>query len=135
MRRITDIINLVGNRYQIFTGVDNLALESFMLGAVGWVAGLVCAFPRETVAIYDLASEGKMDEALAIYRWFMPLLHLDVSNKLVQNIKLAEAIEGVGTEQVRPPRLPLTGTEREPVIRIVEQAITTRPSLSVQTQV
>ncbi|MCH8123463.1 MAG: dihydrodipicolinate synthase family protein [Bacteroidetes bacterium] len=131
VRRITDIYNEVGDRYQIFTGVDNLALESLLLGAVGWVAGLVTAFPKETVAIYDLVQAGRVEEALAIYRWFMPLLHLDVSTKLVQNIKLAESIEGVGTETVRPPRLPLEGEERSRVISIVEKAIATRPDLTI----
>ncbi len=129
VRRITDIYNQVGDRYQIFTGVDNLALESLLIGAVGWVAGLVTAFPKETVAIYDLVQAGRVEEALAIYRWFMPLLHLDVSAKLVQNIKLAESVEGVGTETVRPPRLALDGEERELVISIIENAIATRPEL------
>jgi len=128
-RRITDIVNAVGDRYQIFTGVDNLALESLMLGAVGWVAGLVVAFPRETVAIYELASAGRYEDALSIYRWFMPMLHLDVSTKLVQNIKLAECIAGVGTETVRPPRLSLVGEERAHVVRVVEEALKTRPEL------
>ncbi|MFT5514977.1 MAG: dihydrodipicolinate synthase/N-acetylneuraminate lyase [Rhodothermales bacterium] len=127
VRRITDIINLVGDRYRIFTGVDNVALEALMLGAVGWVAGLVDAFPRETVAIYNLATQGRYDEALQIYRWFMPLLHLDVNVKLVQNIKLAETMVGLGTERVRAPRLPLAGAERERVIQIIETALATRP--------
>jgi 4-hydroxy-tetrahydrodipicolinate synthase len=130
VRRITDLINTVGNRYQIFTGVDDLAMESLMLGAVGWVAGLVCAFPLETVALYNLVKSGRIDEARTLYRWFMPLLHLDVSTKFVQNIKLAEAIVGVGTEHVRPPRLPLVGEERKRVEQIVAKAIDTRPSLS-----
>jgi 4-hydroxy-tetrahydrodipicolinate synthase len=129
VRRITDIKNLVGDRYQIFTGVDDLALESLILGACGWVAGLVCAFPRETVAIYELVKVGRIEEALAIYRWFMPLLHLDVSTKLVQNIKLAEAMTGLGNERVRPPRLPLAGPERERVIGIISDALSTRPEL------
>lgn len=128
-RRITDIYNQVGDRFQIFTGVDNLALESLMLGAVGWVAGLVVAFPHETVAIYELARAGRYQEARDIYRWFMPMLHLDVSTKLVQNIKLAEVISGVGTETVRPPRLPLVGTERDHVVRVVEEALRSRPEL------
>jgi 1-pyrroline-4-hydroxy-2-carboxylate deaminase len=132
-RRITDIYNEVGDRYQIFTGVDNLALESIMLGAVGWVAGLVVAFPRETVAIYELARAGRYDEAREIYRWFMPMLHLDVSTKLVQNIKLAEVLAGVGTETVRPPRLSLVGDERDHVVRVVETALANRPTLPVLT--
>ena len=111
LRRITDIHNLVGDRYAIFTGVDDLALESLMLGAVGWVAGLVCAFPRETVAIYDLVHAGRIDEAREIYRWFMPLLHLDVSQRFVQNIKLVEhMVRGTATT-VRAPRLELAGEE------------------------
>ena len=129
VRRITDIINATGSRYQIFTGVDDLAMESLMLGAVGWVAGLVCAFPKETVALYKLVKKGRTEEALKLYRWFMPLLHLDVSTKFVQNIKLVEALVGVGTEHVRPPRLPLVGEERKRVEQIVAKAIETRPEL------
>ncbi|MCB0306804.1 MAG: dihydrodipicolinate synthase family protein, partial [Calditrichaeota bacterium] len=129
IRRITDIINRVGDRYRLFCGVDNLALESLLLGADGWLAGLVCAFPRETVAIYHLAKAGRIEAARAIYRWFMPLLHLDVSTKLVQNIKLAEARVGVGSETVRAPRLPLAGEERERVLKIIDTALATRPEL------
>ncbi|MEM1271428.1 MAG: dihydrodipicolinate synthase family protein [Bacteroidota bacterium] len=129
VRRITDIINLVGSRYTIFCGVDNIALEALMLGADGWLAGLVCAFPKETVAIYELAKAGQYKEAVEIYRWFMPLLHLDVSAKLVQNIKLAEALAGVGNERVRPPRLPLSGAERERVVAVVERALASRPAV------
>jgi 4-hydroxy-tetrahydrodipicolinate synthase len=129
VRRITDIRNLGGDRYQIFTGVDDLALESLLLGAVGWVAGLVCAFPRETVALYNLAKAGRLDEALALYKWFTPLLHLDVSTKFVQNIKLAETMVGVGNEYVRAPRLPLVGDERVRVEKIVATAIASRPTL------
>ena len=129
VRRITDIYNLVGDRYRIFTGVDNLAVESLVLGAVGWVAGLVCAFPRETVVLYELTKAGRLDEALTLYRWFMPLLHLDVSNKLVQNIKLAEALVGLGNERVRPPRLPLASLERDRVKKIITTALASRPDL------
>lgn len=129
LRRVTDIINLVGDRYQIFCGVDDLILESLMLGSVGWVAGMVGAFPRESVAIYELAQAGRYDEALEIYRWFMPLLHLDFSTKLVQNIKLAEAIVGLGTEHVRPPRLALAGEERANVEKLVADALANRPVL------
>jgi 4-hydroxy-tetrahydrodipicolinate synthase len=96
---------------------------------VGWVAGLVCAFPRETVAIYRLVKAGRLDEARNIYRWFAPLLHLDVSTKLVQNIKLAETLAELGTEHVRLPRLPLAGAERERVTALVRQALATRPAL------
>jgi len=129
VRRITDILNHVGDRYRIFCGVDNIALEAMVLGAVGWVAGLVCAFPKETVAIYRLVEAGRIPEAVAIYRWFMPLLHLDVSTKLVQNIKLAEVKTGMGTETVRPPRLPLAGAERDRVEAIIDAALSSRPAL------
>ncbi|HUX85187.1 MAG TPA: dihydrodipicolinate synthase family protein [Chitinophagaceae bacterium] len=129
VRNLTDLRNAFGNRFRILTGVDDLALESLMMGADGWVAGLVCAFPRETVAIYRLSVQGKWDEAREIYRWFYPLLHLDVSNKLVQNIKLAQSLTGMGTEFVRQPRLPLYGNERENVLKIIQQALATRPKL------
>jgi len=129
VRRITDIRNLVGDRYAIFTGVDDLAMESLMLGAAGWVAGLVCAFPRETVALYRLVREGRTEEALSLYRWFMPLLHLDVSTKFVQNIKLAEAKADGGNERVRPPRLPLAGEERARVEQTIAHALATRPEI------
>jgi dihydrodipicolinate synthase/N-acetylneuraminate lyase len=129
VRRIGDIRALVGDRYQIFTGVDDLALESLVDGAVGWVAGLVCAFPKETVVLYKLVKAGRMEEALALYRWFLPLLHLDVSVKFVQNIKLAEAIVGCGTEYVRAPRLQLAGDERSRVQRTIRAALKRRPKL------
>ena len=130
VRRITDIRNRTGRRYRLFIGVDDLALEALAAGADGWVAGLVCAFPCETVALYELARVGRFDEARELYRWFMPLLHLDASPKLVQNIKLAQAMVGLGSEAVRPPRLPLTGAEREQVRSIIEQALARRPDLS-----
>lgn len=129
IRRLTDIINLTGNRYQIFCGVDDLAMESLVLGANGWLAGLVCAFPRETVVLYELIKAGRIQEALPIYRWFMPLLHLDVSTKFVQNIKLVEELAGVGSELVRPPRLMLISDERAKVEQIVKTALATRPVL------
>ncbi|TKC92625.1 dihydrodipicolinate synthase family protein [Trinickia terrae] len=129
VRRVTDLINAVGDRYAIFCGVDNLAMEALLMGAHGWVAGLVCAFPRETVAIYKLVKAGRLEEARKIYRWFAPLLALDVSAKLVQNIKLAEAIVGLGTEPVRLPRLPLEGVERKAVETLIRHAIETRPAL------
>ncbi len=129
VRRITDIRNRVGDRFRIFCGVDDIALEALVLGAVGWVAGLVCAFPRETVVIYELVKAGRVAEAVEIYRWFMPLLHLDVSTKLVQNIKLAEVHTGMGTETVRPPRLPLVGAERDRVEAIIRTALASRPDL------
>jgi len=130
VRRITDIVNRVGDRYAIFTGVDDLALESLMLGAVGWVAGLVCAFPRETVAIYRLAAAGRYEEARAIYRWFMPLLHLDVSHRFVQNIKVVEGIVRGTSTVVRAPRLELEGEELERVEEIVAAALATQPDLA-----
>lgn len=129
IRTLTNVINAVGDRFAIFSGVDDLALESLMMGADGWVAGLVVAFPKETVAIYKLARAGRWDEARAIYRWFAPLLHLDVSMKLVQNLKLAEAMVGVGSEHVRAPRLPLVGAERERVEAVIAAGIASRPAL------
>jgi dihydrodipicolinate synthase/N-acetylneuraminate lyase len=129
VRRIGDIRNLVGDRYQIFIGVDDLAMESLLLGAVGWVAGLVCAFPRETVVLYELIKAKRIPEALELYRWFLPLLHLDTSVKFVHYIKLAEAIVGCGTEYVRAPRLPLAGDERKRVETIIRSALKKRPSL------
>jgi 4-hydroxy-tetrahydrodipicolinate synthase len=132
VRRIIKIFNAFGTRFQLFTGVDNLALESFAAGAQGWVAGLVCAFPAETVAIYELAMAGKMAEALALYRWFQPLLDLDVSSKLVQNIKLVEALVIHSNDRCREPRLPLTGVERQRVEAIVAQALAKRPTLARQ---
>jgi len=131
VRRVTDIISRTGARYAIFCGVDDLAMEAMLMGARGWVAGLVDAFPDETVAIYRLITDGRVEEARKIYRWFSPLLHLDVSRKLVQNIKLVESVVGVGTETVRPPRLPLVGEERAQVVALVEQALKTRPALPV----
>ena len=128
-RRITDMINVCGDRYVLFCGVDDLVLENLLFGAAGWVAGLVNAFPKEAVALYRLAREGRVEEALALYRWFMPLLHLDVDKKLVQFIKLANQIAGEGTEWVRRPRLPLAGEERERIAAIVETAIAGRPNV------
>jgi 4-hydroxy-tetrahydrodipicolinate synthase len=127
VRRITDLKNGCGDRYLLFNGVDDLVLESVLLGAVGWVAGLVNAFPEETMLLWDLATCGKHEEALRIYRWFTPLLHLDTHPKLVQYIKLAMAETGLGSEMVRAPRLPLMGQEREDVLKIIRQAIKTRP--------
>ena len=126
---ITRIKNRFGNRLKVLTGVDTLGLESILMGADGWVAGLVCAFPAETVAIHNLAKAGKIKEALAIYRWFLPLLELDINPQLVQNIKLAEVATGIGTEQVRAPRLPLQGEERKRVLKIIEEGMRTRPTL------
>ncbi len=127
---ITRIINRFGERLKILTGVDTLALESLLMGAHGWVAGLVDAFPAETVAIYRLAKAGRHQEAIAIYRWFLPILELDISPQLVQNIKLAEVATGIGTEHVRPPRLNLRGTERERVLNIINTGLKNRPALA-----
>lgn len=118
-----------GERFKILSGVDNLALESLLMGADGWVAGLVCAFPRETVAIYNLVKAGRHQEALRIYHWFIPLLELDVHPKLVQYIKLAESMTGLGTEYVRAPRLMLEGEERQRVQNIIARALAVRPEL------
>ncbi len=127
VRRITDIKNLCGERYILFSGVDDLVLESVMLGSVGWVSGLVNAFPHETKRLWDFATAGNYAEALKIYRWFTPLLHLDTHVKLVQYIKLAAAECGYGTETTRAPRLEIVGKEREEVLAIIRKAIQTRP--------
>lgn len=127
---VTRMKNRFGNRYNILCGVDTLAYESLCLGADGWVAGLVCAYPGETMAMYNLTKEGKHQQALDIYRWFLPLLELDIKPKLVQYIKLAEQMEGLGTEFVRAPRLTLTGEERERVQHIIHTARQNRPVLS-----
>ncbi|MFN8302190.1 MAG: dihydrodipicolinate synthase family protein [Saprospiraceae bacterium] len=124
---VTRMINRFGNRFSILCGVDTLALESLLMGAHGWVAGLVDAFPRETVAIFRLAKAGRHEEALRIYRWFLPLLELDIHPKLVQYIKLAQAEAGLGTEYVRAPRLPLEGEEREAVLEVIRGAMAKRP--------
>ena len=129
-RRLTDIVNACGDRYVLFGGVDDLVMESAMLGAVGTVAGLVNAFPEETLRLWSLATEGRTAEALEIYRWFMPVLHLDCHPKLVQYIKLAQAICGHGTETCRAPRLQLAGEERERIVGMIQQAIDTRPKLA-----
>ncbi|PWL30157.1 dihydrodipicolinate synthase family protein [uncultured Roseivirga sp.] len=126
---VTRMKTRFGNRFKILSGVDTLALESLLMGADGWVAGLVCAFPAETVAIYRLQKTGRIAEAIEIYRWFLPLLELDINPKLVQNIKLAEVATGIGTETVRPPRLPLQGAERDSVLSIIKEGVDNRPSL------
>jgi dihydrodipicolinate synthase/N-acetylneuraminate lyase len=129
IRRSTDIINAFGDRFDLFTGVDNLAFEALSVGCIGWVAGLVTAFPRETVAIYQLMKQGRRDEALSIYRWFRPLLDLDVSTYLVQNIKLAE-VHAIGTnDRVRMPRMPLSGDRRKAAEKIITDALAVRPTL------
>jgi dihydrodipicolinate synthase/N-acetylneuraminate lyase len=129
IRRSTEIINRFGDRFDLFTGVDNLAFEALSVGAIGWVAGLVTAFPRETVVIYQLMKQGRRDEALAIYRWFRPLLDLDVSTYLVQNIKLAEVLAIGSNDRVRMPRQPLSGQRRAAVEKIVRDALERRPEL------
>lgn len=128
IRRVTDLRNTVGDRYQIFMGVDDLAYEGLAVGCDGMVAGVGCAFPRETVALYELMKEGRYAEALALYRWMVPMLHLDVSNKLVQNLKLIDVLVGVGTEHMRRPRLPVTGQERAFIEGVVKKALATRPA-------
>jgi 4-hydroxy-tetrahydrodipicolinate synthase len=127
VRRITDLRNVCGDRYLLFAGVDDLALESVMLGATGWVSGLVNAFPTENRLLWDLATSGRYPEAVKLYRWYTPLLHLDTHPKLVQYIKLANAECGLGSETTRPPRLRLEGAEREEVLGIIRKAIRIRP--------
>jgi 4-hydroxy-tetrahydrodipicolinate synthase len=129
-RRISETIRALGDRYRLLTGVDDLALESLILGCSGWIAGLVVAFPRETVAIYRLAQAGRIPEALEIYRWFLPLLHLDIGPKFVQQIKLAESIVRGVSPVTREPRLPLVGAEEAAVRCIVEAGLATRPDLA-----
>ena len=126
---VTRMINRFADRINILCGVDTLAFEELCLGAVGWVAGLVCAFPKETVAIFNLVKAGKLNEALKIYRWFMPLLELDIHPKLVQYIKLAETRTGIGSEYVRAPRLILEGGERKNILKIIDEGIANRPVL------
>ena len=130
-RRMTDMINRLGDRYRLYCGVDDLALENVLFGAVGWVSGMANGFPEEAVALFKLAEAGKVEEALALYRWFMPLLHLDTHVKLVQYIKLANQMTGYGSEHVRAPRMTLVGEERKKVEAIVQQAIETRPSIKI----
>ncbi|MCE2894945.1 MAG: dihydrodipicolinate synthase family protein [Flammeovirgaceae bacterium] len=126
---VTRMINRFGDRFKILCGVDTIAMEELMLGAHGWVAGLVCAFPKETVAVYKLTKTNKIAEALEIYRWFLPLLELDIHPKLVQYIKLAEQEAGIGSEHVRKPRLTLVGEERERILKIIREGISKRPKL------
>ena len=127
-RRITDLVNACGDRYLLFCGVDDLVFESVLLGATGWVSGLVNAFPRENRLLWNMLQAGQLDEARRLYRWYTPLLHLDTHPKLVQFIKLAAAECGYGSETVRPPRLPLVGEERERIVAMVRRAIETRPT-------
>lgn len=127
-RRFTDLINVFGDRFDIFAGLDDVALEGMMLGAKGWVSGLTSAFPEESVQLIAAFERGDIEEARSIYRWFMPLLHLDAEHDLVQTIKLAEQIMGRGSERVRMPRMALTGARRAEIIAMVEKAAATRPS-------
>lgn len=128
-RRFTDLLNALGDRYLLFAGLDDVALEGLLLGARGWVSGLTNAFPKESLALYAAAQRGDLATARAIYRWFMPLLHLDAEHDLVQSIKLAEQIMGRGSERVRPPRYPLAGARRAEVSALVEQAAASRPKI------
>jgi 1-pyrroline-4-hydroxy-2-carboxylate deaminase len=126
---VTRLKNRFGDRLKVLCGIDTIAMEEMVMGAEGWVGGLVCAFPEETVAIYRLVKAGKINEALQIHRWFLPLLELDLHPKLVQYIKLAEAQTGIGSEYVRSPRLTLVGKERETVLGIINEGIRSRPVL------
>jgi len=127
--RVTDLINQVGNRYTLFAGVDDLILESVLLGSEGWIAGTGLAFPKENQRLWELATAGRWEEARALYRWFTPLLHLDIPIKFVQYIKLAIQECGLGAEWVRAPRLPLEGAERERILAIIHAGIEARPEL------
>lgn len=129
IRRTTEAVGLLEGKMAVFTGVDNYGYEAALVGAAGWIAGLVVAFPRETVAVWKLAKAGRLEEALRIYRWFRPLLDLDVSTYLVQNIKLAEALAINSNERVRAPRMPLFGERRQSVETIVRNALKTRPEI------
>nr|WP_298721045.1 dihydrodipicolinate synthase family protein [uncultured Steroidobacter sp.] len=129
-RRFTDIINRLGDRYKLLAGLDDVALEGLLLGASGWISGLTSAFPRESVELVRAVDRGDWERARRIYRWFMPLLHLDAEHDLVQSIKLAEQIMGRGSERVRMPRLPLSGQRRAEVTAMVEKCAATRPTLT-----
>jgi 4-hydroxy-tetrahydrodipicolinate synthase len=133
-RRITDIRNLVGDRFAIFTGVDDLVLESAILGIDGWVAGSGIAFPAENQYFWELTRSGEWDKAREIYRWFTPLLHLDVHIKFVQYIKLAVQECGLGSEWVRAPRLPLTGAERKQILKIIHDGMAARPKVPARVE-
>jgi 4-hydroxy-tetrahydrodipicolinate synthase len=130
-RRITDLVNLHADRFLLFSGVDDLVLESVMLGAQGWVSGLVNAFPDENRLLWELATAGRWQEARELYRWYTPLLHLDTRIKLVQYIKLCMAELGLGSEKTRAPRLAIEGSERAEVLDIIRRALATRPAASI----
>jgi 4-hydroxy-tetrahydrodipicolinate synthase len=129
VRRVTDLRNLTGDRYQLFCGVDDLVLESVLLGVTGWIAGMGLAFPKENQHLWDLAIAGQYEEARRLYAWFTPLLHLDTPVKFVQYIKLAIQEAGLGAEWVRAPRLPIVGEERERILGIIRRGLETRPKL------
>jgi 4-hydroxy-tetrahydrodipicolinate synthase len=128
-RRVTDLVNALGDRYAIFCGVDDLILETVMLGATGWVTGLGLAFPRENQYLWNLMTAGRWEEARTIYRWYTPLLHLDAHPKFVHYVKLAVQECGFGAEWLRAPKLPLAGAEREHVLAIIHEGIRTRPRI------
>ena len=130
-RRFTDVYNAFGSRYSIFAGLDDVAYEGLLLGAQGWVSGLTSAFPHESVMLVKALEAGDTKTALEIYRWFLPLLHLDAEHDLVQSIKLVEQVMGRGSERVRMPRMPLIGERRAQIIKMVEEAAASRPSLSI----
>lgn len=132
LANVTRLKNKFGDRLAVLCGVDTLAMESLVMGADGWVAGLVCAYPYETVAIYEWVKAGDIQSARDVYRWFMPLLELDINTKLVQNIKLAEVATGIGTAHVREPRLPLVGEELNRVQSIIDEAMKNRPVLNLE---
>lgn len=132
LRRLTDIRNEVGDRFILFTGVDDLALESIFLGAEGWISGVGLAFPRENQYLWDLTQRGEWDKAREIYRWYMPLLHLDTHVKFVQYIKLAIQEAGLGAEWVRAPRLPLEGAERDAILAVIRRGIENRPQVPLR---
>lgn len=129
-RRITELVSEFGDRFTVFGGVDDIALESLMLGATGWISGLTNVFPKESVAIYELARQGRYEEALEIWRWFLPLLRLDTIPTLVQCIKYAEQLAGRGSELTRPPRLTLPEAEKQYVAKLYDEAMTNRIDLS-----
>ena len=128
VRRVTDLFNTLGDRFIIFSGLDDVAMESVMLGCAGWISGLVDAFPKENRMMWDATIAGDYKRALEIYRWYMPLLHFDSHPKLVQYVKLASAEMGYGNERTRPPRLPLVGEERERILKIIHDSAKTRPT-------
>jgi 4-hydroxy-tetrahydrodipicolinate synthase len=128
VRRIAALRALVGDKLRILVGVDDVLVESVYAGAVGWIAGLVNAFPKESVRLFDLALKGQRDQAFELYRWFLPLLRLDTVPKFVQLIKFVQEAVGMGSQRVRPPRLPLTGQELDDMKKLVAESIASRPA-------